>query len=120
MTINFIVVTKGAERISEVSARFTLDAMPGKQMAIDADLNAGLINQAQAQARRKDTANEADFYGAMDGASKFVRGDAIAGMMILAINMIGGICIGIFKYDLSASDAFQQYVLMTIGDGLVA
>ncbi|QFH72099.1 flagellar type III secretion system protein FlhA [Atlantibacter subterranea] len=120
LTINFIVVTKGAERISEVSARFTLDAMPGKQMAIDADLNAGLINQTQAQTRRKDIANEADFYGAMDGASKFVRGDAIAGMMILAINMIGGICIGIFKYDLSASAAFQQYVLMTIGDGLVA
>ncbi len=114
------MVTKGAERISEVSARFTLDAMPGKQMAIDADLNAGLINQTQAQTRRKDIANEADFYGAMDGASKFVRGDAIAGMMILAINMIGGICIGIFKYDLSASAAFQQYVLMTIGDGLVA
>ncbi|WP_276641873.1 flagellar biosynthesis protein FlhA [Siccibacter turicensis] len=120
MIINFIVVTKGAERISEVSARFTLDAMPGKQMAIDADLNAGLINQTQAQTRRKDVANEADFYGAMDGASKFVRGDAVAGMMILAINMIGGICIGIFKYDLSASVAFQQYVLMTIGDGLVA
>lgn len=119
-TINFIVVTKGAERISEVSARFTLDAMPGKQMAIDADLNAGLINQAQAQARRKDVAGEADFYGAMDGASKFVRGDAIAGMMILAINLIGGVCIGIFKYDLSAEAAFQQYVLMTIGDGLVA
>lgn len=122
MIINFIVVTKGAERISEVSARFTLDAMPGKQMAIDADLNAGLINQAQAQAqaRRKDVAGEADFYGAMDGASKFVRGDAIAGMMILAINLIGGVCIGIFKYDLSAEAAFQQYVLMTIGDGLVA
>ncbi|HAL1563247.1 TPA: FHIPEP family type III secretion protein, partial [Escherichia coli] len=122
LTINFIVVTKGAERISEVSARFTLDAMPGKQMAIDADLNAGLINQAQAQAqtRRKDVASEADFYGAMDGASKFVRGDAIAGMMILAINLIGGVCIGIFKYNLSADAAFQQYVLMTIGDGLVA
>lgn len=119
-TINFIVVTKGAERISEVSARFTLDAMPGKQMAIDADLNAGLINQQQAQTRRKDVASEADFYGAMDGASKFVRGDAIAGMMILAINLIGGVCIGIFKYDLSAEAAFQQYVLMTIGDGLVA
>ncbi|EER0083742.1 hypothetical protein GVH99_17825, partial [Escherichia coli] len=101
LTINFIVVTKGAERISEVSARFTLDAMPGKQMAIDADLNAGLINQAQAQTRRKDVASEADFYGAMDGASKFVRGDAIAGMMILAINLIGGVCIGIFKYNLS-------------------
>ena len=113
LTINFIVVTKGAERISEVSARFTLDAMPGKQMAIDADLNAGLINQAQAQTRRKDVASEADFYGAMDGASKFVRGDAIAGMMILAINLIGGVCIGIFKYNLSADAAFQQYVLMT-------
>lgn len=120
LTINFIVVTKGAERISEVSARFTLDAMPGKQMAIDADLNAGLINQAQAQTRRKDVASEADFYGAMDGASKFVRGDAIAGMMILAINLIGGVCIRIFKYNLSADAAFQQYVLMTIGDGLVA
>lgn len=108
MIINFIVVTKGAERISEVSARFTLDAMPGKQMAIDADLNAGLINQAQAQTRRKDVASEADFYGAMDGASKFVRGDAIAGMMILAINLIGGVCIGIFKYNLSADAAFQR------------
>jgi len=116
MIINFIVVTKGAERISEVSARFTLDAMPGKQMAIDADLNAGLINQTQAQARRKEVTSEADFYGAMDGASKFVRGDAIAGMLILAINLIGGVCIGIFKYDLSAEAAFQQYVLMTIGD----
>ncbi|WP_330983814.1 MULTISPECIES: flagellar biosynthesis protein FlhA [Enterobacterales] len=120
MIINFIVVTKGAERISEVSARFTLDAMPGKQMAIDADLNAGLINQAQAQLRRKDVTSEADFYGAMDGASKFVRGDAIAGMMILAINLIGGVCIGIFKYNLSAEAAFQQYALLTIGDGLVA
>lgn len=108
MIINFIVVTKGAERISEVSARFTLDAMPGKQMAIDADLNAGLINQAQAQTRRKDVASEADFYGAMDGASKFVRGDAIAGMMILAINLIGGVCIRIFKYNLSAHDVRHQ------------
>ncbi|TBL74958.1 flagellar biosynthesis protein FlhA [Obesumbacterium proteus] len=119
MIINFVVVTKGAERISEVSARFTLDALPGKQMAIDADLNAGLLNQEQARARRKDVANEADFYGAMDGASKFVRGDAVAGIMILIINVIGGICIGIFKYDLDASHAFQQYVLLTIGDGLV-
>ncbi|NIH32941.1 flagellar biosynthesis protein FlhA [Hafnia paralvei] len=119
MIINFVVVTKGAERISEVSARFTLDALPGKQMAIDADLNAGLINQEQARARRKDVSNEADFYGAMDGASKFVRGDAVAGIMILIINVIGGICIGIFKYDLDASQAFQQYVLLTIGDGLV-
>lgn len=120
MIINFVVVTKGAERISEVSARFTLDALPGKQMAIDADLNAGLINQEQARLRRKEVASEADFYGAMDGASKFVRGDAIAGIMILVINVIVGICIGIFKYDLSASQSFQQYVLLTIGDGLVA
>ena len=103
-----MVVTKGAERISEVSARFTLDALPGKQMAIDADLNAGLINQEQARLRRKEVASEADFYGAMDGASKFVRGDAIAGIMILVINVIGGICIGIIKYDLSASQSFQQ------------
>lgn len=120
MIINFVVVTKGAERISEVSARFTLDALPGKQMAIDADLNAGLINQKQARDRRKDVSKEADFYGAMDGASKFVRGDAIAGIMVLVINVIGGICIGIFKYDLDASHAFQQYVLLTIGDGLAA
>lgn len=115
-----MVVTKGAERISEVSARFTLDALPGKQMAIDADLNAGLINQEQARLRRKDVASEADFYGTMDGASKFVRGDAIAGIMILLINVIGGILIGIFKYNLDASQAFNQYVLLTIGDGLVA
>ena len=120
MIINFVVVTKGAERISEVSARFTLDALPGKQMAIDADLNAGLINQKQARDRRKEVSKEADFYGAMDGASKFVRGDAIAGIMVLVINVIGGICIGIFKYDLDASHAFQQYVLLTIGDGLAA
>jgi flagellar biosynthesis protein FlhA len=104
MIINFVVVTKGAERISEVSARFTLDALPGKQMAIDADLNAGLINQKQARDRRKEVSKEADFYGAMDGASKFVRGDAIAGIMVLVINVIGGICIGIFKYDLDAAD----------------
>lgn len=115
-----MVVTKGAERISEVSARFTLDALPGKQMAIDADLNAGLINQEQARIRRKDVANEADFYGAMDGASKFVRGDAIAGIMILLINVVGGILIGIFKHHLDAGQAFDQYVLLTIGDGLVA
>lgn len=120
MIINFVVVTKGAERISEVSARFTLDALPGKQMAIDADMNAGLITQEQARARRKDVASEADFYGAMDGASKFVRGDAIAGIMILLINVVGGILIGIFKYDLDAGQAFDQYVLLTIGDGLVA
>ncbi|MRS89707.1 flagellar type III secretion system protein FlhA [Enterobacteriaceae bacterium RIT714] len=120
MIINFVVVTKGAERISEVSARFTLDALPGKQMAIDADLNAGLINQEQARVRRKDVANEADFYGAMDGASKFVRGDAVAGIMILLINIIGGICIGIFAHNLDVSHSFKQYVLLSIGDGLVA
>ncbi|MDB6001952.1 MAG: flhA, partial [Rhizobacter sp.] len=107
-------------RISEVSARFTLDALPGKQMAIDADLNAGVINQEKAQARRKDVAMEADFYGAMDGASKFVRGDAIASIMILIINMVGGVAIGAVMHDLSFGDAFRQYALLTIGDGLVA
>jgi flagellar biosynthesis protein FlhA len=120
MIINFVVVTKGAERISEVSARFTLDALPGKQMAIDADLNAGLINQEKAQQRRKDVANEADFYGAMDGASKFVRGDAIASILILLINLIGGVAIGALMHNLSMGDAFRQYALLTIGDGLVA
>lgn len=120
MIINFVVVTKGSERISEVSARFTLDALPGKQMAIDADLNAGLINQEKAQARRREVAMEADFYGAMDGASKFVRGDAVAGILILLINMIGGVAIGAFMHDLSFGDAFRQYALLTIGDGLVA
>ena len=120
MIINFAVVTKGAERISEVSARFTLDALPGKQMAIDADLNAGLINQEKAQIRRKDVAAEADFYGAMDGASKFVRGDAVASILILIINMVGGVAIGSLMHDLSFGDAFRQYALLTIGDGLVA
>jgi flagellar biosynthesis protein FlhA len=120
MIINFVVVTKGSERISEVSARFTLDALPGKQMAIDADLNAGLINQEKAQLRRKEVASEADFYGAMDGASKFVRGDAIASILILLINMIGGVAIGALMHDLSFGDAFRQYALLTIGDGLVA
>ncbi len=120
MIINFVVVTKGAERISEVSARFTLDALPGKQMAIDADLNAGLINQEKAIQRRKDVANEADFYGAMDGASKFVRGDAIASILILLINIIGGVAIGALMHDLSFADAFKTYALLTIGDGLVA
>ena len=120
MIINFVVVTKGAERISEVSARFTLDALPGKQMAIDADLNAGLINQEKAQQRRKDVALEADFYGAMDGASKFVRGDAIASILILLINMIGGVAIGALMHGLSFGDAFRAYALLTIGDGLVA
>lgn len=120
MIINFVVVTKGAGRISEVSARFTLDAMPGKQMAIDADLNAGLINQDQARERRQDIAREADFYGSMDGASKFVKGDAIAGMLILFINIIGGIIIGTLIHDLSLADSGRIYVLLTIGDGLVA
>ncbi|OAN16695.1 flagellar biosynthesis protein FlhA [Photobacterium jeanii] len=120
MIINFVVVTKGGERISEVSARFTLDAMPGKQMAIDADLNAGIIDHNQAKKRREDVAQEADFYGSMDGASKFVRGDAIAGMLILFINIIGGISIGVFQHGLSFSDAFQTFALLTIGDGLVA
>ncbi|CAG8863191.1 Flagellar biosynthesis protein FlhA [Pseudomonas fluorescens] len=120
MIINFMVVTKGGERISEVTARFTLDALPGKQMAIDADLNAGLITQEQAKHRRQTISKEADFYGAMDGASKFVRGDAIAGILILAINLFGGFAIGMFVYDLPAGLAFQQFALLTIGDGLVA
>jgi len=120
MIINFVVVTKGAGRVSEVSARFTLDAMPGKQMAIDADLNAGLIDQDQARARREEIESEADFYGAMDGASKFVRGDAMAGILILVINILGGILIGMLQHDLTFSDALQKYALLTIGDGLVA
>ncbi len=120
MIINFVVVTKGAGRISEVSARFTLDAMPGKQMAIDADLNAGLIDQDEARTRRQDVSSEADFYGAMDGASKFVRGDAIAGIMILVINIVGGLGIGMMQHELEFQDALQKYILLTIGDGLVA
>lgn len=120
MIVNFIVITKGGERISEVTARFTLDALPGKQMAIDADLNAGLISQEDAKQRRQQVAKEADFYGAMDGASKFVRGDAIAGILILLINLFGGFAIGMFMYDLSAGQAFQQYALLAIGDGLAA
>ncbi len=118
--INFVVVTKGAGRISEVTARFTLDAMPGKQMAIDADLNSGLIDQDMARERREDVALEASFYGAMDGASKFVRGDAIAGILILFINVIGGFAIGVLQHGLSAQEAATNYVLLTIGDGLVA
>lgn len=120
VVINFVVVTKGAGRISEVTARFTLDAMPGKQMAIDADLNAGLISQEQALKRREEVGSEADFYGAMDGASKFVRGDAVAGILILFINILGGFAIGTLQHDLSAATAAQNYVLLTIGDGLVA
>jgi len=120
MIINFVVVTKGAGRISEVSARFTLDAMPGKQMAIDADLNAGLIDQPQAKHRRLEVAQEAEFYGSMDGASKFVRGDAIAGLLILFINLIGGVAVGVFQHNMSFVDAGKVYALLTIGDGLVA
>ncbi len=118
--INFVVVTKGAGRVSEVSARFTLDAMPGKQMAIDADLNAGLIDADEARARREEIAREADFYGAMDGASKFVRGDAIAGILILFINVIGGLSIGMGQHDMALAEATERYVLLSIGDGLVA
>jgi flagellar biosynthesis protein FlhA len=118
--INFIVVTKGAGRISEVTARFTLDAMPGKQMAIDADLNAGIITQDEARVRRAEVRQEADFYGSMDGASKFVRGDATAGILILVINMLGGLGIGMLAHEMSFGDAARTYALLTIGDGLVA
>lgn len=120
MIINFMVVTKGAGRISEVSARFTLDALPGKQMAIDADLNAGLIDQEQARTRRFEVTKEADFYGSMDGASKFVKGDAIAGILILVINIVGGLIIGMGQHGLSFGNAIEIYSLLTIGDGLVA
>ncbi len=118
--INFVVVTKGAGRVSEVTARFTLDAMPGKQMAIDADLNAGIIDQEAAKLRRQEIAEEADFYGSMDGASKFVRGDAVAGILILFINIVGGLIIGTAQHDLALSAAVHNYTLLTIGDGLVA
>ncbi|HTX23769.1 MAG TPA: flagellar biosynthesis protein FlhA [Steroidobacteraceae bacterium] len=118
--INFVVVTRGSGRISEVSARFTLDAMPGKQMAIDADLNSGLIKQDEARTRRAEVRAEADFYGSMDGASRFVRGDAIAGILILFINMIGGLAIGVLGHGLAIADAARTYTLLTIGDGLVA
>ncbi|GKT11152.1 MAG: flagellar biosynthesis protein FlhA [Thiomicrorhabdus sp.] len=118
--INFVVITKGAGRVAEVSARFTLDSMPGKQMAIDADLNAGLITQEEAQTRRSDIATEAEFYGSMDGASKFVRGDAIAGILILFINLIGGFAVGVGQHDMAFSDAMEVYSILTLGDGLVA
>ncbi len=118
--INFLVITKGAGRVAEVAARFTLDALPGKQMAIDADLNAGLINEDQARTRRAEVSQEADFYGAMDGASKFVRGDAIAGILITLINIIGGIIIGVVQNDMSFVDAAQTFTLLTVGDGLIA
>ena len=118
--INLVVITKGAGRVAEVSARFTLDAMPGKQMAIDADLNAGILSPEEATIRRSDVAREADFHGAMDGASKFVKGDAVAGILILAINIIGGVAIGMAQHDLSLADASSLYILLAIGDGLVA
>ncbi|WP_423821841.1 flagellar biosynthesis protein FlhA [Salinisphaera sp. SPP-AMP-43] len=120
IVINFMVITKGAGRIAEVGARFTLDALPGKQMAIDADLNAGLINEETAKNRREETAMEADFYGSMDGASKFVRGDAIAGILIMGINLVGGLIVGVAQHGLSPGDAARTYTLLTIGDGLVA
>ena len=120
VVINFVVVTKGAERIAEVSARFTLDAMPGKQMAVDADLNAGLIDQAEAKRRRAEVGEEAEFFGSMDGASKFVRGDAVAGILILLINIFGGFTIGILQHDLTASQAANSYILLAVGDALVA
>ncbi len=118
--INFVVITKGAQRIAEVAARFTLDAMPGKQMAIDADLNAGLIDEAEARRRREEIQREADFYGAMDGASKFVRGDAIAGLIITCINIIGGLVIGVLQHGMPLAEAAKTYTILTIGDGLVS
>ncbi len=120
VVINFVVITKGAGRVAEVAARFTLDAMPGKQMAIDADLNAGLIGEDEARKRRLEVGQEAEFYGSMDGASKFVRGDAVAGIIILFINVIGGFVVGVLQHDMALGDAAKQYTLLTIGDGLVA
>src|SRR6202012_2890214 len=118
--VNFVVVTRGSSRIAEVAARFTLDAMPGKQMAIDADLSSGLINQEEAKKRRKELEQESTFFGAMDGASKFVRGDAVAGLIILGINIVGGILIGVFQHKLPSAEAASSYTIMTIGDGLVS
>ena len=118
--IQFVVITKGAERVAEVAARFTLDAMPGKQMSIDADLNSGLITEEEARARRRAIELEADFYGAMDGASKFVKGDAIAGLIITAINLIGGFAVGMLQHGLPAAEAWHKYALLTVGDGLVS
>lgn len=118
--INFMVITKGAGRIAEVGARFMLDAMPGKQMAIDADLNAGLIGEDEARTRRSSVAQEADFYGSMDGANKFVRGDAVAGLVIMVVNIVGGLLIGVLQHDLSFGDSAKTYTLMAVGDGLVA
>ncbi|WP_146048836.1 flagellar biosynthesis protein FlhA, partial [Petrotoga sp. SL27] len=118
--IQFLVITKGTERISEVAARFTLDAMPGKQMSIDADMSSGLINEEEARQRREDIRREADFYGAMDGASKFVRGDAIAGLIITLINLVGGLIIGMLQQGLTIAEAAEVFTLLTVGDGLVA
>src|SRR4030066_857111 len=120
VVINFVVITKGAGRIAEVSARFTLDAVPGKQMAIDGDLNAGLINEDEARKRRAEISQESDFYGSMDGASKFVRGHAIAGILILLINIVGGLLVGVMQHDLTVADAARNYTLLAIGDGPVA
>ncbi|MCA9849653.1 MAG: FHIPEP family type III secretion protein, partial [Dehalococcoidia bacterium] len=120
LVIQFVVITNGAGRVAEVAARFTLDAMPGKQMSIDADLNAGLISEAEAKDRRRRISSEADFYGAMDGASKFVKGDAIAGLIITSINLIGGMAIGIMQLGLSPGDAVGEYSILTVGDGLVS
>jgi flagellar biosynthesis protein FlhA len=120
VVIQFVVITRGQNRISEVAARFTLDAMPGKQMAIDADLNAGIITNDEAKARRRELTREAEFYGAMDGAGKFVRGDAIAGLIILAINLVGGVVLGVLSHGMTAGEAFARYAILTVGDGLVA
>src|SRR5271155_1749468 len=120
VVIQFVVITKGATRISEVAARFTLDAMPGKQMAIDADLNAGIINEAQARQRRENISHEADFYGAMDGASKFVRGDAVAGIIITFVNILGGLYVGMFEHGWSLLPCLSLYTKLSIGDGLVS
>ncbi|MGD8258234.1 MAG: FHIPEP family type III secretion protein, partial [Desulfobacterales bacterium] len=119
VVINFMVITKGAGRIAEVAARFTLDAMPGKQMSIDADLNAGLINEQEARARREEIAREAEYYGAMDGANKFVRGDAVAGIIITLVNIVGGLTVGVFQNNMTFADAAHTYTLLTVGDGLV-
>src|SRR5690606_8894779 len=118
--VQFVVITKGATRISEVAARFTLDGMPGKQMAIDADLHAGLIDEGEARRRRAEVAHEADFYGAMDGASKFVRGDAIAGIIITLVNIVGGFAIGMLMKGWSFTDSLEVFTILTIGDGLVS
>ncbi len=120
VVINFVVITKGAGRVAEVSARFTLDAMPGKQMAIDADLNAGLIGEDEARKRRQDVSRESEFFGSMDGASKFVRGDAVAGIVIMLLNVVGGLIVGVLQHDMGLAQAAKNYTLLTIGDGLVA